>query len=159
MKSLMTSFMQITRQEWFVRVNLLIPHRHFVLESPMESGTLFRLTIILVLPNPGSDTNAYKRCSFIQHGGMHDIQCARLSRWLLPTAHARERYSADSGQHSKRYAMGVACYAARVIKCPGYFNRLMKKLFRTHRGYAQTYFDDIFIHSRAMNVRSDVDNQ
>ena len=38
------------------------------------------------------------------------------------------------------------------------FNRLVKQLFRPHRGYAQTYFDDIFVHSRATNGRSDVDN-
>ena len=35
----------------------------------------------------------------------------------------------------------------------------MTQLFRPHRGYAQTYFDDIFVHSRAMNGRYDVDNQ
>ena len=38
------------------------------------------------------------------------------------------------------------------------FNRLVPQLFRPHRGYAQTYFDDIFVHSRATNGRSDVDN-
>ena len=38
------------------------------------------------------------------------------------------------------------------------FNRLVTQLFRPHRGYAQTYFDDIFVHSRATNSRSDVDN-
>ena len=37
-------------------------------------------------------------------------------------------------------------------------NRLVTQLFRPHRGYAQTYFDDIFVHSRATNGRSDVDN-
>ena len=35
------------------------------------------------------------------------------------------------------------------------FNRLVPQLFRPHRGYAQTYFDDIFVHSRATNGRSD----
>ena len=35
------------------------------------------------------------------------------------------------------------------------FNRLVTQLFRPHRGYAQTYFDDIFVHSRATD---DVDN-
>ena len=32
------------------------------------------------------------------------------------------------------------------------FNRLVMQLFRPHRGYAQTYFDDIFVHSRATTV-------
>ena len=41
---------------------------------------------------------------------------------------------------------------------PATFNRLVTQLFRPHRGYAQTYFDDIFAHSRDMNGRSDVDN-
>ena len=35
----------------------------------------------------------------------------------------------------------------------------MTQLFQPHREYAQTYFADIFVHSRAMNGRSDVDNR
>ncbi|KAG2977106.1 hypothetical protein PC119_g21998 [Phytophthora cactorum] len=31
-------------------------------------------------------------------------------------------------------------------------------LFRSHRAYAQTYFDDIFVHSRAEHGKSDVEN-
>jgi hypothetical protein len=45
-----------------------------------------------------------------------------------------------------------------LSNAPATFNRLVTQLFRPHRGYAQTYFDDIFVHSRAMNGRSDVDN-
>ena len=41
---------------------------------------------------------------------------------------------------------------------PATFNRLLTQLFRPRRGYAQTYFADIFVHSCAMNGRSDVDN-
>ena len=41
---------------------------------------------------------------------------------------------------------------------PAAFNHLVTQLFRPHRGYAQTYFDDIFVHSRATNGRTDVDN-
>ena len=44
------------------------------------------------------------------------------------------------------------------INYPATFNRLVTQLFRPHRGYAQTYFDDIFVHSRAEHDRSDVDN-
>ena len=28
------------------------------------------------------------------------------------------------------------------------FNRLVTQLFRPHRAYAQTYFDDVFVYSR-----------
>ena len=45
-----------------------------------------------------------------------------------------------------------------LSNAPATFNRLVTQLFRPHRGYAQTYFDDIFVHSRAEHVRSDVDN-
>ena len=38
------------------------------------------------------------------------------------------------------------------------FNRLVTQLFRPHRGYAQTYFDDIFVHCRAEHGRLDVSN-
>ncbi|CAH0475565.1 unnamed protein product [Peronospora belbahrii] len=38
------------------------------------------------------------------------------------------------------------------------FNRLVTQLFRLHRAYAQIYFDDIFVHSRAKNVKTDVEN-
>ena len=37
-------------------------------------------------------------------------------------------------------------------------NRLVMQLFLPHRAYAQAYFDDIFVHSRAEQGRSDVDN-
>ena len=45
-----------------------------------------------------------------------------------------------------------------LSNAPATFNRLVTQLFRPHRGYAQTYFDDIFVHSRASNGRSDVEN-
>ena len=45
-----------------------------------------------------------------------------------------------------------------LSNAPATFNRLVTQLFRLHRGYAQTYFDAIFVHSRDMNGRSDVDN-
>ncbi|CAH0522642.1 unnamed protein product [Peronospora belbahrii] len=34
----------------------------------------------------------------------------------------------------------------------------VKQLFRPHRAYAQTYFNDIFVHSRAENGKNDVEN-
>ncbi|KAG3074470.1 hypothetical protein PI124_g20361 [Phytophthora idaei] len=42
---------------------------------------------------------------------------------------------------------------------PATFNRLVTQLFRPHRTFAQTYFDDIFVHSRAEHGKSDVENQ
>ena len=45
-----------------------------------------------------------------------------------------------------------------LSNAPATFNRLVTQLFRPHRSYAQTYFDDIFVHSRADQGRSDVAN-
>ena len=45
-----------------------------------------------------------------------------------------------------------------LSNAPATFNRLVTQLFRPHRGYARTYFDDIFVHSRAEQGRSAVDN-
>ena len=45
-----------------------------------------------------------------------------------------------------------------LSNAPATFNLLVTQLFRPHRGYEQTYFDDIFVHIRAMKGRSDVDN-
>ncbi|KAG3117323.1 hypothetical protein PI124_g3389 [Phytophthora idaei] len=36
-----------------------------------------------------------------------------------------------------------------LSNAPATFNRLVTQLFRPHRSYAQMYFDDIFVHSRA----------
>ncbi|KAG2793720.1 hypothetical protein PC129_g23530 [Phytophthora cactorum] len=43
-----------------------------------------------------------------------------------------------------------------LSNAPETFNRLVTQLFRPHRAYAQTYFDDIFVHSRAEHGKSDV---
>jgi hypothetical protein len=34
-----------------------------------------------------------------------------------------------------------------LSNAPAMFNRLVTQLFRPHRAYAHTYFDDIFVHS------------
>ena len=39
------------------------------------------------------------------------------------------------------------------------FNRVVVQLFRPQRDYTHTYFDDIFVHSRAEQGRSDVNNR
>ena len=45
-----------------------------------------------------------------------------------------------------------------LSNAPATFNRLVTQLFRPHRGYVQTYFHDIFVHSRAEQGRSDMEN-
>ncbi|KAG3197200.1 hypothetical protein PC128_g7014 [Phytophthora cactorum] len=45
-----------------------------------------------------------------------------------------------------------------LSNAPATFNRLVTQLFRPHRAYAQTYFDDIFVNSRAEHGKSDVEN-
>ncbi|KAG3233510.1 hypothetical protein PI124_g21416 [Phytophthora idaei] len=42
-----------------------------------------------------------------------------------------------------------------LSNAPATFNRLVTQLFRPHRAYAQTYFDDISAHSRAEHGKSD----
>ena len=43
-----------------------------------------------------------------------------------------------------------------LSNAPATFNRLVTQLFRPMRQFAQTYFDDIFVHSRAEDGLSDV---
>ncbi|KAG2821941.1 hypothetical protein PC113_g22400 [Phytophthora cactorum] len=45
-----------------------------------------------------------------------------------------------------------------LSNAPATFNRLVTQLFRPHRAYAHTYFDDIFVQSRAEHGKSDVEN-
>ena len=44
-----------------------------------------------------------------------------------------------------------------LSNAPATFNRLVTQLFRPHRAYAQTYFDDIFVHNRALHEKTDVE--
>ncbi|KAG3231266.1 hypothetical protein PI124_g23639 [Phytophthora idaei] len=44
-----------------------------------------------------------------------------------------------------------------LSNAPATFNRLVTQLFRPHRAYAQTYFYDIFVRSRAEHGKSDVE--
>ena len=54
--------------------------------------------------------------------------------------------------------MGVVGYATRASNALATFNCLVTQLFRPHRGYVQTYFDYIFVHSHAEQGRSVVEN-
>ena len=46
----------------------------------------------------------------------------------------------------------------QLSNAPATFNRLLTQLFLPHRGDAQTYFDDIFVYSRAEHDRSYIAN-
>lgn len=45
-----------------------------------------------------------------------------------------------------------------LSNAPATFNRLLTQLFRPHREYAQTYFDDSSVHSRAEHGKFDVES-
>ncbi|KAG3049984.1 hypothetical protein PC122_g23379 [Phytophthora cactorum] len=62
------------------------------------------------------------------------------------------------GEHSERDSLGVAGDAPGLSNAPATFKRLVTQLFRPHRAYAQTYFGDIFVHSRAEHGKSDLEN-
>ena len=111
-----------TRRNWCERVSLLIPHRHFVSKSVMVSAVLCTLIISLMLPlSRLRHQSPEKRCSSEQYSGMYIVQSLDLVDVYLPAAHASKRYSANSGEYPERYALGVARYATRAVKWPGYF--------------------------------------
>ena len=45
-----------------------------------------------------------------------------------------------------------------LSNAPATFEILVTQLFRPHRDYAHTYFDDIFVHNRVIQGRSDAEN-
>ncbi|CAH0521302.1 unnamed protein product [Peronospora belbahrii] len=45
-----------------------------------------------------------------------------------------------------------------LTNAPAAFNRLVAQLFRSHWAYAQTYFDNVVVHGRAENGKTDVKN-
>ena len=85
-----------TRREWCGRVSLPISHLYFVSKSLMVSGVLCTLIISSMLPLSRLRHQSPEGCSSEKYGGMYIVQCARLSRWLLPAAHASKRYSTNS---------------------------------------------------------------
>ena len=44
-----------------------------------------------------------------------------------------------------------------LSKAPAIFNRCVTNLLRSVRGFAPSYFDDVFVHSRAMDGQTDVE--
>ncbi|CEG46272.1 reverse transcriptase [Plasmopara halstedii] len=73
-------------------------------------------------------------------------------------------YVAASGKHSERHALhgkNAPFQSERLpfgCSAPATFNRLVTQLFRLLRAHAQTYFDDIFVHSHAEHERTDEKN-
>ena len=53
--------------------------------------------------------------------------------------------------------MGVDGHATRVKYAPATFHRIVSQVLRPLRDFAPSYFDDIFVHSRAEGNLSDVE--
>ncbi|GMF53133.1 unnamed protein product [Phytophthora fragariaefolia] len=70
---------------------------------------------------------------------------------------ACDRYTSHGGKHSERHALGVARDAAGTKEWPCEFNRCVTHLLSSVRDFAPSYFDDVFIHSRTVNGKSDVE--
>ena len=147
-----------TRREWCGRVSLPIPHLLFVSKSLMVSGVLCTLIISSMLPLSRFRNQSPEGCSSEQYGGMYIVQCARVSRWLLQLLMRASDISLTAVSTPSGMIWGWPVMPQGLSNDPATFNRLVKQLFRPHRGYAQTYFDDNFVHSRATNGRTDVDN-
>ena len=85
--SLMTSSMPSKRQEWYVRVNLHIRHRHFVSKSRTASGVLCVLIASLIrLRFP--PRHPFLERMFLKTTWL--VVLTRLRRWILSIAHASE---------------------------------------------------------------------
>ncbi|CAI5710852.1 unnamed protein product [Peronospora destructor] len=76
------------------------------------------------------------------------LQCHRLDRRFLPDPDETERHTPHSGEYSKWYALAMA-YATRTEDAPAPFNRMVSHVLRPLREFAPSFFDDIFVHSRA----------
>ncbi|KAG3062671.1 hypothetical protein PI125_g24491 [Phytophthora idaei] len=53
--------------------------------------------------------------------------------------------------------LGVARNAAGLKNAPATFNRCVTHLLRSVRDFAPSYFDDVFVHNRAVNGMTDVE--
>ncbi|KAG3080701.1 hypothetical protein PI125_g20367 [Phytophthora idaei] len=62
---------------------------------------------------------------------------------FLPIAHESVRCTAYSGEHSERYALGVAGDAPGAVKRISNVQSSCDAVVQSHRAYARTYFDDI----------------
>ncbi|GMF24588.1 unnamed protein product [Phytophthora lilii] len=138
----------------------LPPDRGVRHEIDLVPGTKYGVTKQWPLPKEQCDViDAFFRAkNAAGMGRLHYLSCSRLGRWLLPMAHARAGHSANSGKHSERYALGVACDAPKALERASDVQSSCDAVVPSHRAYAQTYFDDIFVHSRAEHGRSDVDS-
>ena len=84
---------------------------------------------------------------------MYSVQGARLSRFLLTI----DRLESDIPLTAVSTPIGMfykwLVMPQGLLNAPATFNGPVAQLFRPHRGYAQPYFDGIFVRSRAMNGR------
>ncbi|KAE8992778.1 hypothetical protein PF005_g12156 [Phytophthora fragariae] len=77
---------------------------------------------------------------------------------VLDTMSGSVIYSAiDLTDHSQRYPLGVARDVAGFEECAATFNRMVSHVLRPLRAFSPSYFDDIFVHSRAEGGLSAVD--
>ena len=86
-----------------------------------------------------------------------DVQCTVHSTWSMVIINCSCKQVISPIQ-----VLQAVCFGSGWL-CPrGFpfslatFHCLVTQLFRPHRPYAQTNFDDIFVHSRAEQGRSDV---
>ena len=58
-------------------------------------------------------------------------------------------------EYPKRYALGVVSNPQGLSNAPATFNRCVTNLLRSVREFSPSYFDDVFVHSRAMDGQTD----
>ena len=69
---------------------------------------------------------------------------------------AKRKYPVhDKELLAMKYALGVASNATRAEYAPATFNRCVTNLLRSVREFVPSYFDDVFVHSRAMDGQTD----
>ena len=88
--SLTLSLVQSTPPAWCGRVNLPILHQPFVCVSLMVNGALFMFIISSMRPPYRHRHLFLGRMCCKTTWLVYNVQCSRLSRWLLPIAHASE---------------------------------------------------------------------
>lgn len=156
--TLITSFMSSTRQEWFMRVHLHIRHRDFV--SRTAIGVVCMLITSLNSLRFRHIHTHIPRKDDLQNNmvGFTMTKLTRLSRWIMPMAHSSEWYFAYSGEHSEWYVWECLVMPHELSNALAMFNRLVTQLIRPYWDYAQTYFDNICVHSRVEEGQSDVDS-
>ena len=84
---------------------------------------------------------------------MYDIQCTRLVDVYYQVLMRESDIPLTAVSTPSVMLWERLVMPQELSNAPATFNRLVTQLLIPHRGYAHTYFDDIFVHSRAMNGR------